>query len=123
MKHREAFHIMNYRCECGHHEKLWNSRDGVTPFSIPCPVCGDGMGMAHVDWKHDVFAPIFFPPVGSRYFADMTIERAREFAVRNVDHAISIGRIEESRRNSLIRSLTEDYFGDGHAPDILEARQ
>ena len=30
--HKEAYMLMNYRCECGHHELIWNSRDGVTPF-------------------------------------------------------------------------------------------
>lgn len=123
MKQPEAFKIMNYCCECGNHEKLWNSRDGVTPFSIPCSVCGDGMGMVHVDWHKDIFAPIFTPPAGSRYFADMTIERAREFAVRNVDQMISIGRIEENSRNSTIRRLTESYFGEGNSPDILVAQR
>lgn len=121
MKHKEAFKIMSYRCECGSQEKLWNSRDGVTPFSIPCQQCGDGMGMVHVDWQQDVFAPIFSPPAGSRYFADMTIERARQHAVRNVDSSISMGRVEQNRRNELIRALTENYFRDGRAPDILVA--
>lgn len=122
MKHKEAFKIMSYRCECGSQEKLWNSRDGVTPFTIPCGQCGNGMGMVHVDWDHDVFAPFLNPPAGSRYFADMTIERARQYAVRNVDSLISMGRVEETRRNELIRSLTQNYFGDGHAPDILVAQ-
>lgn len=38
--HKEAYLLMNYRCECGHHELIWNSRDGVTPFTLSCPNCG-----------------------------------------------------------------------------------
>ena len=36
--HAEAFKLMIYACEnpdCLHQEKIWNSRDGVTPFGKP----------------------------------------------------------------------------------------
>lgn len=121
MKHAEAFRIMTYRCSCGHSERLWNSRDGVTPFSIPCPSCKDGMGMVHVDWQNDVFCPLYRPSAGERYFADMTRERAREFANQNADYLVSIGRIKENGRNRYADSLFDDFYGDGHSPDILEA--
>jgi len=39
-RHVEAFCLMHYACDCGHHEVIWNSRDGVTPFTAPCPSCG-----------------------------------------------------------------------------------
>lgn len=119
MKHKEAYAIMNYRCECGHHELVWNSRDGVTPFCIPCPVCKDGMGMCHVDFKLDRFSIRYQVPKGHRYFATMTMERARFLAARNVDHGISLGHIPEARRNFLIGNMTRDYYGDGTFPDIL----
>jgi hypothetical protein len=39
--HKEAFALMWYACPCGHRERIWNSRDGVTPFGgIRCPSCG-----------------------------------------------------------------------------------
>lgn len=50
----------------------------------------------------------------------MTKEKAREYAARNVDAAIRSGRIEEKSRNSKIRMLTEDYYANGEAPDIVE---
>ena len=38
--HREAFCLMWYACPCGHAERYWNSRDGVTPFMIGCEAKG-----------------------------------------------------------------------------------
>ena len=108
MKHKEAFALMNYKCDCGHQEVLWNSRDGVTPFCIPCPICKDGMGMSHVNFHLDRYDILYPVQKGARYFANMTIERARFLAVRNVDQGISQGRIPEARRNRLIASLIED---------------
>lgn len=119
-KHQEAYKLMNYRCKCGLHEMIWNSRDGVTPFTVPCPDCKDPMGMVHVDWMEDKFLPIYVPKKGDRFFVSMTKEKAREYAVRNVDHSISQGHIDERSRNSTIRRLTEDYYKDGQAPDIVE---
>lgn len=122
VNHAEAFKLMNYRCEdCGRHEVLWNSRDGVTPFYIDCPGCGDGVSMRHVDWHLDRYAPLFIPSKGQRYFADMTRERAREHANRNADMFVSVGRIEQADRNRVADRLFTDYFGNGHQPDILEA--
>lgn len=118
-KHKEAFHLMNYRCECGHHELIWNSRDGVTPFTLSCPSCKQGMGLVHVDWQLDIYNPFYIVPKGSRYFADMTLQRARELAARNVDFYISEGRIPESQRNRKIELFRDDYYAEGNSPDIL----
>lgn len=122
MKHAEAYKLMNYRCEdCGRHEVLWNSRDGVTPFSIDCPDCGDGMSMSHVDWNLDRFMPFLRLAKGQRYFTDMTRERAREHANRVADELVSAGRYEQADRNRVADRLYVGYYGDGHQPDILEA--
>lgn len=51
--HAEAFCLMWYKCEsCPHCERIWNSRDGVTPFGTSCPSCSGSMyhmmrGMVH----------------------------------------------------------------------------
>lgn len=120
-KHAEAFRQMNYRCqECGYHEILWNSRDGVTPFCISCPKCKDAIGMTHVDWHNDRFEPFFRPMKGQRYFADMTRWRARELANRNADTLVSRSDIEQNERNRCADRMFESYFGNGHEPDILE---
>ncbi len=123
MKHREAYCLMNYRCEaCGAEEVLWNSRDGVTPFSIPCISCGaDGLtGMIHVRFDLDLRAPLYSPFPGQRYFADMSPERARAAANRNADRLVSMGRVPSNDRNRVSDDLFRDYFRDGTAPDILQ---
>ena len=53
-KHNEAFALMWYGCKCGHRERVWNSRDGVTPFGTRCPSCGDNM--LHIEWGKDIRA-------------------------------------------------------------------
>lgn len=51
----DAFMLMWYACKCGHRERVWNSRDGITPFGMDCPSCGDFLN--HVNWGDDVAAP------------------------------------------------------------------
>ena len=39
-KHKEAYCLMRYACtNCDSKEFVWNSRDGVAPFSIKCGCC------------------------------------------------------------------------------------
>lgn len=55
-EHKEAFCLMNYKCEeCKHHEVIWNSRDGVTPFGTSCPSCG--RSLTHVYFRSDKCVP------------------------------------------------------------------
>lgn len=117
----ERFALMWYACEagrgqvkrkhCGHRERLWNSRNGVTPFGIRCTKC-DGF-MSHVDWHLDEYAPDHKPAPGSRFFRDGTTAEAitiltKRFADRlDNPHAkaqmnrmlleIDAGRIDEFR--------------------------
>lgn len=85
----ERFALMWYACEagrgstfpggkarkhCGYRERLWNSRNGVTPFGIRCTQC-DGF-MSHVDWHLDEYAPDHKPLPGSRFFRDGTTAEA-----------------------------------------------
>ncbi len=124
VKHREAYCLMTYRCEqCGTEEVLWNSRDGVTPFCIPCAACGaSGLGaMSHVRFHEDRRASLYVPQPGQRYFIDMTRERARELSNRNADRLVSMGRIPSNDRNRVSDTFFEDYYRDGTAPDIQTA--
>ena len=67
--HKEAFHLMWYECEkCKCRERLWNSRDGVTPFMLNCTICS-GL-MQHIAWRSDEYAPNFMPAKGQRVFID-----------------------------------------------------
>jgi hypothetical protein len=68
--HAEAFKIMTYRCKiCRFSEKIWNSRDGVTPFCVKCPNCKKD-AHHHVDWHEDIYAPDYIPLPGERVFID-----------------------------------------------------
>lgn len=119
--HKEAFCIMSYRCsDCDHEERIWNSRDGVTPFSIGCPKC-KGHNMIHVDWHLDRYAPlhsIVMQP-GQRYFVNMTMERAREYAAKRVDYYIEIGELAAGSRNYVIGEVAKSFYHGGDAPDIM----
>jgi len=76
--HPEAFCLMQYQCEDGKGpiEWIWNSRDGVTPFTVRSPD-GDGLSQ-HIDWGCDVYAPHYVPSIGQRVFVDLTDARCRE---------------------------------------------
>ena len=70
-RHKEAFCLMWYFCsECAHHERIWNSRDGVTPFGTACTSCG-GM-LRHVDFDLDECVPEYKPHRGQRVWRDGT---------------------------------------------------
>lgn len=84
--HGEAFMLMWYACkDCGHRERLWNSRDGVTPFGITCTSCG---GISnHVDWKADEYAPDHKLVAGQRFFRDGTPDEAEAIMRRRVERS------------------------------------
>lgn len=82
--HAEAFCTMVYKClSCGHEERIWNSRDGVTPFIVPCELCG---GEAqHYDWRRlDKREPDHVLVLGERVFIDMPEGVARAILWRRV---------------------------------------
>lgn len=75
--HKEAFCLMWYVCEdCGHRERIWNSRDGLTPFGTGCPSCG-GYQMLHADWHLDERKPNHTLHRGQRFWRDGTLREAR----------------------------------------------
>jgi predicted nucleic acid-binding Zn-ribbon protein len=83
-KHKEAFALMRYGCEkCGHHEIIWNSRDGVTPFCLGCPSCGE-LSLNHVQWKLDRCDPDHKLHQGQRFFRDGTPEEATDIVQRRL---------------------------------------
>lgn len=71
----EAFMLMWYACkQCAHRERIWNSRDGVTPFGCDCPSCGGIMN--HIEWGLDEFAPEYKPRPKQRFWRDGTPDEA-----------------------------------------------
>lgn len=84
--HGEAFMLMWYACnKCPHHERIWNSRDGVTPFGMDCPSCG-GVS-SHVDWKRDEYAPNHKLHRHQRFWRDGTIAEARAIMERRIEQS------------------------------------
>jgi hypothetical protein len=113
-QHKEAFALMWYACPCGHQERFWNSRDGVTPFMTRCPSCGKPE-MQHVRWREDQRDPDHKPHFGQRVWIDMTAGLARELAEKRVSAIKAAGR---EVRPGLADALFEDIFRDGTAPSL-----
>jgi hypothetical protein len=90
LKHAEAFCLMHYACDCGHHEIIHNSRDGVTPFGLLCPSCGEN-SLRHVDWHRDERRPDYTPFPGQRYFRDGTPEEALAFIEQRIERFTKAG--------------------------------
>lgn len=107
--HGEAFMLMWYECSCGHRERIWNSRDGVTPFGCGCPSCGGTM--KHRYFGADEYAPKYNLLTGQRFWRDGTPDEAE---------AIMRRRIEKLRDNYPLnpgdeeRLISEARSGEGN---------
>ena len=65
--HAEAFMVLYYGCNsCQKIEAIWNSRDGVTPFTIGCPHCGGRM--IDITPKDNPAQPDYVPGPDMRVF-------------------------------------------------------
>ena len=110
--HKEAFCLMNYRCEtCGHTEKIWNSRDGVTPFGICCPSCGETM--LHIAWNQDRFAPDHQLHDFQKFFRDGTRAEAERILLGRFALMKQAGYPEPEDIDAKIASMLETEFNDG----------
>lgn len=117
--HNEAFCRMQYRDDkTGEIEWIWNSRDGVTPFTV---MNRDGTGsMTHVKWSEDVCDPDFIPPIGSRIFTNVTKEDAREAALRVIERSWNdpmypMSKAYDSKEAAAV-ALIPDIYGNGTGP-------
>lgn len=113
-QHAEAFCLMHYECKaCRHHEVIWNSRDGVTPFGLQCPSCSS-LDLLHAYFGSDRYAPDHKPHHGQRVWVSMTKERALALARRSVLRHKKDG--PETERT--IELVAEEFYRDGTAPDL-----
>jgi hypothetical protein len=83
----DAFMLMTYFCSCGHREVIWNSRDGITPFAMGCPSCGEPT-LQHIHWSSDVRAPNHVPHHGQGVWRDGTVEDAVAIMTKRLDGCI-----------------------------------
>lgn len=113
--HVEAFCLMRYSCGCSHSEIIWNSRDGVTPFTAPCPSCGSPIGLTHVNFQADGYAPDHHPHKGQRVWVDMTEDRATSLALAHIVRVKKQFGMDYSNR---LPSLIADFLRGGEAPDL-----
>lgn len=119
-EHGEAFMVMTYETEDQQvTERIWNSRDGVTPFAVTSK---DGQSMTHVRWGEDIYVgPDYMPPLGSRMFVDLTPDRARSHAERNAAtywETYAPSR-EQFTQEELAEVLANEYLKDPHSPDLI----
>lgn len=113
-EHTEAFALMWYACPCGHRERIWNSRDGVTPFGgVHCPSCdGRGIqtrGLKHIEWQLDEHAPDHKLKDGQRFFRDGTALDA----IRIIERRLALHPVSDDIAERLRRGAREQYEDDG----------
>jgi hypothetical protein len=122
--HTEAFCLMKYATDDGSEvEWIWNSRDGVTPFTIRSRSDND---MAHVDWQYDRRFPEYKPLPGERIFVDYTEEDSREFRSKQIeeywdDKDYPISKMYETKEEALEGFVKEDMARPGQ-PMVIEAK-
>jgi len=106
---------MKYRSDDKTEEEIiWNSRDGLTPMVITMK---SGKSGTHVDWFHDKCVPDYVPKPGERIFIDLTMEKALEYARRNIKRWEAEGLDMRTGPNNAI-VLANDYMKHPGAPDI-----
>lgn len=116
---------MLYRAEdgSGEEEWIWNSRDGVTPFTI---TSRSGKTMSHVEWHRDQFVPGYTPQPGECIFVDLTPERARALAESAVekywDDPKYPASAQYASKAELADLLTKSYLERPGEPDIIEVQ-
>jgi hypothetical protein len=132
--HKEAFYLMWYGCRqspgapkdvgCGHRERIWNSRDGVTPFTTSCPSCGGEL--MHINWGQDAYAPEHKLHQGQRFWRNITREEAMITAHRRIEYVKKYYPSEQPRteaeEQTLFENLADSIYREGTAPWLDERR-
>lgn len=108
---------------CGHRERIWNSRDGVTPFATRCSSCGGEM--QHTDFYLDVFSPEHKPNPGQKVWISMTRERAEarvrqrmETMLKHREWGASLREMDAEKLETYIQQVIESEYHEGQAPDM-----
>jgi hypothetical protein len=116
-QHVEAFCLMHYACKCGHQEVMWNSRDGVTPFTTRCPSCGQPE-LTHT-MRGMQRRPDHTPHKGQRVWIDMTRERAEQFARQRLNvMGVTPENDAPGMFETRVKRIADSFFTHGVAPDM-----
>lgn len=109
-KHKEAYCLMIYKCRfCTHAEKIWNSRDGVTPFETSCPSCNK-TSMAHTYFSLDECVPNYKLNKFQKYWRDGTEAEARSSLQRRLE---SMKGTKYERTDEEAKELIEEILAKG----------
>jgi hypothetical protein len=112
----ESFCLMWYGTGAGR-IRIWNSRDGVTPFYI------DGE-RKHENWELDEFRPLYVPAIGDWVFVDLTLEVATEYRRGYVDRFWNVGTSlmadRYSTKENAIRALAMADMANDGTPDLVQ---
>jgi hypothetical protein len=112
--HGEAFMLMTYACDCGHQETIWNSRDGVTPFGLGCPSCGQPT-LRHVDRRCDAYAPGHKLHKGQRFWRDGTPDEAEAIMRRRIERMQDQYPLDPAQAEGLIAASRDGSTGEFQA--------
>lgn len=122
--HGEAFCVMRYQSDDGtESEMIWNSRDGVTPFTL---TLRSGKQATHVDWPSDVYCPDHAKHMapGDRYFVDLDPETALALASDRVeeywDHPEYPMNGRYASKEMAAQSLAAGYLEQPGSPHLKE---
>lgn len=118
-QHKEAFALMWYTCDgrttpteqtlegCGHRERIWNSRDGVTPFGTSCPSCNGSL--LHSNWNLDRPDQNYKLKRWQKFWRDGTMEEALDILNRRFELWKTRGHtIPEEQQIQMLAAVRED---------------
>jgi len=110
MKHAEAYALMMYECkDCGHRERIWNSRDGVTPFAMGCVKCKTGTA-THGNWRADKSCKDYRPVSGEYFWRDGTSQEASDIMRERIESMQIAFPVD---RDTEIRLINDAAIGAG----------
>jgi len=113
-KHGEAFMLQWYHCSnCSHKERIWNSRDGITPFACGCPSCGEDM--SHIEMYLDEYAPNHKLRIGQKFWRDGTPDEAQKIIESRIENFRDSYPISDEKKAELIADVRLNWL-DGFNP-------
>lgn len=117
----ERFALMLYKCQsCNLVEPVWNSRNAVTPFCIPCGDEGCEGPMQHIEWQRDT--PFMtLPDPARRVFVSITRADAWRLAEEKWDHleAKEDPYLPPEPKKEVVPKWADHIYGDGNQPYVV----